>query len=776
VPRPRSALLSALLLASACGDRDAPDQTSGADPIVVRETPSVRSSLVPYRPLLEETNRAELDAGGLVIDFGTADQHKYTRGGWRTGWGELRSHEEAGAQVTLSEMKARRAWLDLTAPRGDPPRLALLRARSSVPGQVLTLHAGKRTIGTFPLAPEWMFVRAEIKPGAVPEGSFRLELRASRAPSRGPHAEIDWLWLATSPTARSPEPGPRVGQLAVGGTVRRAIVAPAPAGYSFYLEPPPGARFVADLGAAGRATFVLTAAADGAPPVELFRESVAGAWRERSVSLEPFAGRSIRLELATVDQDGEAGWGEPEISLERADPAATPQAAAPAPPRNLIVIVIDTQRADAFAPFAGPSRVARTPSFDALAARSTVFTRAYNNENWTKPSVATTLSGLYPTTHDTKRDGSELPGEVELLSERLKAEGFATAGLVANGYVSGKFGFRQGWDHFRNYIRESRPSEAEHVYGDAVAWLRQRSPEAPFFLYLQTIDPHVKYEVDRAYSSLYFDGSYRGPLGPSVSAEDQIGLSKKKIAPDATNLAWLRALYWGEVTYHDEHLGRFLADLADLGLVDSTLVVVTNDHGEELGERGRFGHGHQLYEEMVRAPLLFSYQPMFPPGKVVRDIVEHVDVAPTILDALDKRPLTGADGISFLPLVRGEPVQRPSYAIIEFLDGKRAVRVGRSKLQVGAGDRSELHDLVADPGETRDLAGTAPIARRMCEVVLGEGLAVRNKTERLRGLSSGRRLQSGTADIDPATRRQLDALGYFGTQPEEADEKSKKSN
>ena len=770
------ASLALLLLAAACGKEEkGGGAASGEAPVVVVESPSARPTLVTFRPLLDEAARAELDADGLFIDLGTADQHKYTRGGWRTGWGA--SAEEQG--VSRVAVDGRRAWLELMVP--DPPPSAIaLRARSRVPGQTLSLHRGDKTLGSVELGAEWTTARLPIAPGALPAGPLRLELRTSSAAPRTPRAEVDWLWLTRAAEGAAPPAEPRVAAMNVAGKARRALAAPGPRTLSFYLEPRSGARLVVDLGAPERATFVVSATSDDGDRTELLRESVEGRWLERVVSLERFAHRPVRLDLTTADQTGPAGWGEPEIALEPAAAraglaAAAAHAPAPAaPPKNVVFILIDTQRADAFAPFAGPGRVARTPSFDALARQSTAFVRAYDNENWTKPSVATTLSGLYPSTHDTKKDASRLPDGVELLSEHLQAQGFATAGFVANGYISDKFGFRQGWDHFRNYIRENRPSEAEHVYSDALAWLESRPPDRPFFLYLQTIDPHVNYEVDRAYSSLYFDGSYRGPLGPSISAADQVALATRKLVPTPKDLAWLRALYWGEVTYHDEHLGRFVADLADRQLLASTLVVVTNDHGEELGDRGRFGHGHQLHEEMVRAPLIMSYAPIFPPGAVVEDIVEQVDLAPTILDALGRRPLAGADGVSFLPLIRGEPVQRPRYAIIEFLDGKRAVRVGRSKLLVGAGDWSELYDLDSDPGETRDLATSAPIARRICQVMLGEGLAVPAKARRLRGGGSGRRFESGTADIDRGMRRQLDALGYFGGQSEGAADEGKK--
>jgi arylsulfatase A-like enzyme len=743
---------------------------------------SQRDLLVAHRPLLDEVDRAELRAGGLLIDFGSADQHKYTRGGWASGWGPSREAANAAAgtredaraagHATWAELAGRRAWLDL-ATAGEA-RAVVVRARSRVPGQTLAIHAGDRQLGVVKLSATWAVARAEVAAGALPDGPLRLELRRARSAKGVPAAEIDWLWLDEG-SADPPAPGPRVAPLAFGGTVRRAIAVPSPRTYSFYLVPPPGASLVTDVGVAGSATFAISATADGSAPVELLRETVSGAWRERRVALDRFAGVPIRLDLTTSQQRGEAGWGEPEIALVKNSPAAAPPPAAAGgpPPRNLVFIMIDTARADVFGPFGGKDRVARTPHYDRLARGSTVFVNAYNNENWTKPSVATLLSGLYPSTHDTKRDASALPAGVELLSQRLEREGFATGAFIANGYISDKFGFKRGWKQYRNYIREGRPSEAEHVYGDALAWLeRRRKSRAPFFVYIQTIDPHVRYKVDEKYWGLYFKGHYTGPLGSSIAADDQIALTRKKIRPDERNLAWLRALYHGEVSYHDDHMGRFLDQLERLGLRERTMVVITNDHGEELGERGGFGHGHQLHEEMIRAPLLISYPPVFPPGARVDEIVEHVDLAPTLLDAMERPPLSRADGESMLPLLRGRPLQRPRYAIVEFLDGERAIRVGDHKMMVGSGGAAELYDLRADPGERRDLGSRRPIARRMCQVHLGEGLAVPDKAARVGGVGGRAGFRAGTADIDPVVRRQLEALGYFGGGPNPAGAKT----
>jgi choline-sulfatase len=727
---------------------------------------SRRTQLQSYRPLIDEVGRAELDVGGVLIDLGSPDQHKYTRGGWRTGWGASGAKEHE----TWISLRSRQGFLELPAP-ASPPTEIVVRARSKVGKQRLSWHVAGRELGAFAVGSDWSVSRVPLPAGALPaHGRVRLELRAAAGGDAPSRADIDWVWLARG-DEQAPALTPRVLSLDIAGNARRSLAAPTARTYALYVQPPPQAELVVDLGAADRTRFTVTAVTDDGKRIELANEIVEKAWRERAVSLAALAGKAVRLELTTSEQRGAAGWGEPELMVAAAKASRVAQGGKA--PKNLILLVIDTARADAFGPFAGPDRVVKTPHFDALAARSTVFASAYNNENWTKPSVATLLSGLYPTTHDAKQDADMLSSDVELLSEHLKRAGFATAGFVANGYVSRAFGFEQGWDVFRNYIRERRPSETEHVFGDALAWHEKhvaKHPEQPFFLYLQTIDPHVTYRVDREFWAPYFDGTYDGPLGQSIEAADQVALSKGTLKATKRDVQWLQALYWGEIAYHDAQLGKLLAELEARRVLDDTLLVITNDHGEELGERGRYGHGHQVFEEMIRAPLVIHYPPLFASGAVISDVVEHVDVAPTILDVLGQEPLRTADGISFLPLVRGLPTQQPHYAMSEFLQGRRVLRAGPWKLFGKPGGGGALFDLAADPSEQHDLGDGAPVARQLCEILLGEALAIPAKAERLVGISSRRRFQAGEAKISPQMRRQLEALGYLGADPKAAKE------
>jgi len=209
-------------------------------------------------------------------------------------------------------------------------------------------------------------------------------------------------------------------------------------------------------------------------------------------------------------------------------------------------------------------------------------------------------------------------------------------------------------------------------------------------------------------------------------------------------------------------MGRFLDKVRAWKLLDQILLVVNNDHGEELYEFGKVGHGHNLNEHMMRSPLVIRFPPLFPHGHLVEEVVEQVDLAPTIVDALGLRPLADADGSSLLPLVHGKPNRRPYYAIMEFLAGRRAVRVGDWKLMRDHQDWLRLYNVVDDPEEKTDRLADNPIARRMCEVFLGEGLGMPVKRERHQDLTVRRKLKSVKVKIGPNTRRGLEALGYFG--------------
>jgi arylsulfatase A-like enzyme len=145
----------------------------------------------------------------------------------------------------------------------------------------------------------------------------------------------------------------------------------------------------------------------------------------------------------------------------------------------------------------------------------------------------------------------------------------------------------------------------------------------------------------------------------------------------------------------------------------------------------------------------------------MEEVAENVDISPTIVDFLGLKPLEKADGLSLLPLMKGEPVQQPYYSMTEFLETWRSVRVGTHKM-IFTNYATKVFNIDKDRKEQEDIAKTANIARRLLEVHSGEAQAAFDKKQRMQDITTKRQFQAGQADIDPETRKQLEALGYFG--------------
>jgi arylsulfatase A-like enzyme len=481
------------------------------------------------------------------------------------------------------------------------------------------------------------------------------------------------------------------------------------------------------------------------------------------LSLTDLAGRNAEISFTALA--GEVVLSGCRIAAEKRRGARAPGALEA---RNLVVVLIDTLRADHLELYNRGTRV-QTDYLDRLGEESMVFERAWVQENWTKPSVATLLTGLYPETHRTKNEKHKLPRSVVLASEHFRSLDFATAGFVANGYVSHKFGFREGWDIWRNYVREGKANRAKFVVDDAIAWLARRPKDKPFFLYVHTIDPHVPYIPPRKYSDLYDAESYNGVVQPSGTAK-----LLERIKTGATRLSArdkfrLEALYDGEITYHDDQLVRLHDALAEAGLLDDTLLVVTSDHGEEFFDHGSVGHGHSVYEELLHVPLLMRL-PGAKSGEGARTGVEVglIDVLPTACEILGVACPRGIEGRSLVPLLGGSARDRwPQVAFADFLDGQRCARAGTHKL-IYRGLATTLFDLKADPEETQDLSREQPIAFATMRDLLGrhQGRFVPsgNGVPKKKAGKAGKQQQHQAEEtvIDPETRKQLEELGYVG--------------
>jgi arylsulfatase A-like enzyme len=283
-----------------------------------------------------------------------------------------------------------------------------------------------------------------------------------------------------------------------------------------------------------------------------------------------------------------------------ADPGqAREQIPVPRATRGYVLISIDTLRADHLGCY-GYGRPT-SPFLDSLARRATLFEEAYAQFPSTLVSHMSMFTGLHPREHGVFPPSSVLSPEVETLPEAFQRHGFRTAGFTEGGYVSGRFGFRRGFDEFvaRNRNR-NRPIEGTFRRG--VRFLEGLGKDDRFLLFLHTYAVHTPYDAPERYREPFWSG---GPppgaipaTGPALTRQNALGEPLSQPA-----VAWLTALYDAGIRQTDEVLQRFFADLERLGLDDEVTVVVTSDHGEELQDHGRFNHT-QVYREVLRVPLL----------------------------------------------------------------------------------------------------------------------------------------------------------------------------
>lgn len=431
---------------------------------------------------------------------------------------------------------------------------------------------------------------------------------------------------------------------------------------------------------------------------------------------------------------------------------------APPQPNDILVIVVDTLRADRLGRY-GYGR-GLTPVLDRLADRGARFAHAYAPASWTMPSVASLFTSRLPLQHQVRDFDSRLPDSEVTIAERLQAAGFATAAFTANWRLSAKLGYAQGFAGWRGFFGSPgspKKARGEVVRAAALEWAGEKPARgAPLrrFLYLHYMEPHAPLEPP-ADLRLRFAGG--------VDADAMTRLNEWALVPDPRkeaisqqDTAHLFALYDAEVAAIDAELGRLFEALEQRGLLEHTLVVVTADHGEEILEHGTFGHGYNLFNTTVHVPLLVA-GPGIPAGRVVEENVSLIDVAPTLLEILGLPPEPRFEGRSLLPLLRGAARPAPVDVVLQLPKNSSAFDLrahqgglvrDREKLLVDIEGIGRRFDLAADPAEQHPIALPDDAPLRTAYESATEDLAARQQPAEQK------------ATIDEATKEKLRALGY----------------
>ncbi|MFK8002805.1 MAG: sulfatase [Polyangiales bacterium] len=690
--------------------------------VVVPEEPAppAEPARVVFHDLLADRGTSFSPEGGLRVDLGGPAGAGTTLGGWGTNVVEG-VVDDQGCAIARSTV----ARLIVSTDDSESSQELSVRLRSFVPTPV-TVYWDGEVLGHIDATTTFATQSFTLESDARAAGDHLLMFRSRR---RGRHEgeraslAVDWIELEAPdarPSFEQTEAG-RHAKLEAGWNLRADALVPEDATLALSGEGELHVRVEAD----GMSPFEQTGTAD--------------------IDLTAFASRVVRV---SVRSEGEGSVSALQIETNPRDVRSLGR------PRHVLLILIDTLRADKLSPYAPDTRV-QTPQLAEFVRGATTFGHAHSQENWTKPSVATLLTSLMPWEHTATQHESVLPRSVEMLPEVLQDEGFQTASFICNGFVSDRFGFRQGWDSYRNYIREGRRTRSQFVAADVLEWLDGRDEEKPFFLYVHTIDPHVPYRPPNEILSLYGDVDYRGPINFRRDSTLLENVKLGNLRLNNRDRAHLQALYDGEITYHDRHFGSIIDGLRSRGLLDDTMVVITSDHGEEFWDHGSVGHGHSVYEELLHVPL-FVRMPGDLPQRV-ESPVGLIDIMPTILEALGQDVPERLSGRSFLGELTGRERAREQGAggtVSGFMENWRAFSVGRWKLIERPRGRSAIYDLQEDPSEQSAIRDY-PITQRALRRWMGQRLVETASRSR----SNGTRPQN--TRIDAETAAQLRALGYI---------------
>jgi len=568
------------------------------------------------------------------------------------------------------------------------------------------------------------------------------------------------------------------------GTTRRFELPPAPAGATVELAlglPDRLARQRAPL----RATVTAAGSSEGTATLR-FEERDASAPPRRFEDLV-FHFPEARREPTVVDVAVEAGvaGGAPTAVL-AAVPKLLPRREA-ATPWNVLLLSIDTLRADRLGEAGEGGEAGKdadlTPNLSRLARESVRFTRCFSPANFTVPGHASLMTGLQPVVHGANRFGDRVSiRRWPSLAGQLASAGVFTAAFSGGGFVDPAFGFDEHFDRYctldplmspRNPRYDAGPiRHAEAVnrklreamsFARVADWLSAHA-DRRFFLFLHTYFAH-----DYWPSPAFARARGADVEGPWPRPLDLPTAEFGKVVAGSPQLDWYRALYDATVSETDAALEPLLARLRESGLLESTIVVVVADHGEAFREHGTLFHANGLHNEVLHVPLLMRVPGLAP--ATIDAPVSLIDLAPTLLELTGAAPLDAVQGVSLVPLLRGgEPPDRVLLSqdcppIGKSANGTRveithsALIGSRFKLIriVGEDESTDsLYDLVADPGETHDLAkdplytGALASARSSLEHLLG---AMQQAADRAKALQESAAPNAGLDD-------DLHRLGY----------------
>lgn len=417
---------------------------------------------------------------------------------------------------------------------------------------------------------------------------------------------------------------------------------------------------------------------------------------------------------------------------------------------NVVILSIETQRADHLGCY-GYSRNT-SPFIDSIAKEGILFENHFTSQSSTWPSLTSMLTSLYPVSTSVRINGDMLPPDIPTLADILEKNGYETAAFLGAFCKAGRFFNHKVCSNDRIIVKEANK------------WLEQNA-DKPFFMWMHFKAPHYPYTPPEKYD-VFTDKNYNGKYDGSKKSVDDITLDRIKLSDKDLN--HIISLYDGEVLLADAYIRRVYKKLENLGLADKSIIIITADHGEDLYQRNfYFYHSASIYDSTLHIPLIIRLPGSTITGKRVRDIVENIDIAPTILELLHIPRPSHFEGKSMLSLIQNDSAQddlsialgerwvKPSNILSirtrkwryiynpDNIHPQSIKPIYKYKI-----DEEELYDLEKDPGEVNNIVAQHPdIVEELRKKMLALYPSGKGNKEAIKA--------------DEETLEQLRALGYI---------------
>jgi arylsulfatase A-like enzyme len=473
------------------------------------------------------------------------------------------------------------------------------------------------------------------------------------------------------------------------------------------------------------------------------------------------------MPLLAEDVEASSG-GTTQVAIGEADRVAPIPAPSPSGrPPDVFIYLIDALRADHLGCYGYERNT--SPHIDRFAAEAVLFERAHTPTTWTRPAVATMLTGLYPSVHHVHDSVDRLDDSALLVSEVLRRSGYRSYCVVTNPHVSETWGFNQGYEAFEFYdgLVSTATDLSDWIYGHVSTFLAQEDSDQPLFMYLHALEPHGPYSPSSEARSL-FDRGGQGICDGTGNALAAAG----NVYPwlSSSDVRHLVDLYDAEIYDNDRSFGEFLSLLQRHGRYENALIILTADHGEAFGEHDTLAHGSAFGQEEMHIPLIIRFPGGRSSGGRVRQAASLVDLVPTVLSQTDVESGLGDDlpGMDLSECLRrdlaekgrriyGEMCHRGGaldlLAVVDEDGYKRVVKMSRG----GTARRAVgLWDTEADPAEQVDLSTALPARAAYLEQLLACWMVAQADQD-------GRVRESSppSTEMSEQMKRQLRALGYL---------------